>query len=78
MEEVFKEKPRIDRKAGEMVVVPTTGRFFEGDGSDVRMRRIYFYDPEGNLEKTILLDPMSVPWADTLPYEDDPNFEDFR
>lgn len=48
------------------------------DGCDVRMRRVYFYDPEGNLEKTILLDPMGVPWADTLPYEDDPNFEDSR
>lgn len=40
----YNQRQRIDGKPGYLRVVPTSQRFIEGDGTDVRLSRVYVYN----------------------------------
>jgi len=68
---IFRRSARFDGKPGYREVVPTTMRYVEGDGTDIRVYRVRVYDQSGNLIKTHLQDTMGVPFADLPDVEDD-------
>lgn len=52
---------------GHMVVTPTTQKFVEGDGTDVRLDRIRLFDHAGNFVRLYLQDKMGRRFSDNLP-----------
>lgn len=72
----FGIKPRIDGKPGWKEITPTTQRYVEADKSDVRLRRVRLFDPDGHLEHTYLVDEMGVRFEDIPDLKDDPPFLD--
>jgi hypothetical protein len=70
-EKAFAKIERFDQKPGYVVVTPTTMRYFEADGSDLRVKRIRLIDPSGKVEKTFLQDEMGVLFADLPDVRDD-------
>jgi len=70
----FGRKGRFDGRPGYCEVTPTEMAFFEADGSDVRMRRVRVYNPDGILVRIYLTDMMGAPFADLPDVEDDPGF----
>lgn len=48
-------------------IVPTTQRFFEADGSDVRLDRVYVLDDNGEPIRSYLQDKMGQRFVDNLP-----------
>lgn len=56
-------------------IVPTTQRFFEADGSDVRLDRVYVLGPDGKPIRSYLQDKMGQRFTDNLPdIKDDPSY----
>lgn len=45
-------------------IVPTKQRFFEADGSDVRLDRVRVYDKQGNFLRSYLQDKMGSKFTD--------------
>ncbi len=77
MPQVFKEDygKRPLPNGGWLEIVPTTQKFFEADGTDVRLDRVREYGTDGNLRGTWLQDKMGVKFCDNLPgVEDDPGY----
>lgn len=79
MQTVFREnygiKPRTDGKAGREKMTPTEFRFFEPDGSDVRVDRVRVYSQNGTLICSYLQDKMLRKFVDNLKgTEDDPSY----
>ncbi len=67
-------RPRIDSKPGYMVITPTMMKFYEQDGSDVRLDRVRVYDPNGTIERILLMDKMGAPFVDIPAIADDLEF----
>jgi hypothetical protein len=58
-----------------MEITPTRQRFYEADGTDVRLDRVRIYDPLGRLVHSFLQDKMGQRFMDNLPgTEDDPSY----
>lgn len=68
--EEYGVKPRSDGQPGYVEVVPTTQKFQEADGSDVRLDRVYVYGCNG-VERTYLQDKMGARFTDNQPGTDD-------
>lgn len=64
--EGYGKRPLPDGK-GYIEIVPTTQKFFEKDGSDVRLDRVYVYDSNGKLIRTYLQDKMGQCFVDNQP-----------
>lgn len=69
MPEVFKEDyGKRQLPDGSCIeVVPTTQKFFESDGSDVRLDRVYVLGSDGRRVRSYLQDKMGRRFADNLP-----------
>lgn len=63
----YNQRQRIDGKPGYLRVVPTSQRFIEGDGTDVRLSRVYVYNTKGKVERTYLEDMMFRRFVDNDP-----------
>lgn len=64
------ERPRTNGKPGVERVVETDQRYQEPDRSDVRVKRVYVEDADGEAEHTFLEDELGVRFRDNLGYED--------
>ena len=71
---IFGRHERFDKKPGYQNVVPTTQKYVEEDGTDVRVYRIYIYEPNGSLSKTLLRDTLGVLFSDIKDIPDDPGY----
>ncbi len=71
---IFGRHDRFDGKPGHQKVVPTKQRYVEADGSDIRLYRVYVYDPEENIEKIFLRDTLGVLFKDMADIPDDPDY----
>ncbi|TEU02480.1 hypothetical protein E3I18_00905 [Candidatus Woesebacteria bacterium] len=68
---IYGKRNRLDRKPGGEVVTPTTQRFTEKDGSDVRMSRVRVLDLDGAVIHSYLVDPMGQRFVDNLSNTED-------
>lgn len=59
-------KPRFDGEPGHMVVTPTTSKYVEANGGDMRVTRVRVFDDEGEFVWSFLMDELKVPFADNL------------
>lgn len=67
----YGKKPLPGGRAGYMEVTPTVQRFFEADGTDVRLDRVRLYNAAGVLLRSYLIDKMGAPFMDNLPNTED-------
>lgn len=70
----FGRRARLDGRKGWEEVVPTTEGFKEPDGSDVRIKRVREYGPDGELVRIYLEDPMCQMFVDDTRIKDDPEY----
>lgn len=70
-QELFGIHPRMDRKSGFQIVIPTEMKFVEEDGTDIRVERVRFYDERGELVKISLRDRMGVLFSNLEDVADD-------
>ena len=56
---------------GWIEITPTNQRFFEADGTDVRIDRVRLFGPDGKLICSYLQDKMGRLFADNLPGTED-------
>ena len=68
---IFGKHERRDGKPGYMVVTPTTMRYVEADGSDVRVERVRVYNQHWDLERVYLRDTLGVRFVDLPDVADD-------
>jgi len=74
MPKIFKENygKRSLPNGGWIEITPTTQRFVEADGTDVRLDRVRVYSPDEKVVQSYLQDRMGVRFCDNLPgVEDD-------
>lgn len=67
----YGKKVRPDGKLGHIFVTPTVMRFYETDGTDVRLDRVRIFDEKNELTHSFLMDKMGVPFVDNLPGAED-------
>lgn len=67
-QESYGRKPSIE---GYIEIVPTRQKFFEADGSDVRLDRVKVYDKTGTFLRSYLQDKMGSKFIDNQPGTED-------
>lgn len=63
-------RPRADGEPGHLRVIETDEAYVEADGSDIRVKRVYVMGPNGEVERTFLMDEMGARFVDNLGYQD--------
>lgn len=72
----FRDRTYFDGQPGRVEIVPTSQRYVEEDGTDVRVRRVKFYNAAGVIDHSYMCDEMGVPFVDEAQIPDDLNYLD--